>query len=319
MGRTPVTSSLTTPQLPGVALARSVLDRAAQRRSDPHLLGSLVGDRGTRVLTLVGDAAEVREDAGGPRLVLRAPTPADATRLGLFLGSDGDGAAYLAVLDDAADDGDARDLRTLRQVGADLGDLDASLLTTALGLANWHRAHTHCPRCGAATRPEQGGWLRRCTEDGSEHYPRTDPAVIMSVVDGDDRLLMARGAGWGEGRYSVLAGFVEPGETLEAAVTREVREEVGVEVTDVRFLGDQPWPFPTSIMLGFTARALGTELTLQDSEIADARWFAREELLAKVADGELFTSPRLSISRWLVEQWLGREITPPPVDERRTG
>jgi len=294
-----------------VAMSRSVLDRAAERRSDPDLLGSLVADPSTRVLALVGDAAEVGEGPAGTGLLLRPPVPADATRLGLFLGSDGDGAAYLAVIADAADDGDARDLRTLRQVGAELGDLDASLLATGLGLANWHRAHTHCPRCGAPTRPEQAGWLRRCTEDGSEHYPRTDPAVIMSVVDADDRLLMARGAGWGEGRYSVLAGFVEPGETLEAAVAREVREEVGVEVTDVRFLGDQPWPFPTSIMLGFTARALGTELTLQDSEIADARWFTREELLAEVAEGVLFTSPRLSISRWLVEHWLGGPIRPP--------
>ena len=294
-----------------VAMSRSVLDRAAERRSDPDLLGSLVADPSTRVLALVGDAAEVGEGPAGTGLLLRPPVPADATRLGLFLGSDGDGAAYLAVIADAADDGDARDLRTLRQVGAELGDLDASLLATGLGLANWHRAHTHCPRCGAPTRPEQAGWLRRCTEDGSEHYPRTDPAVIMSVVDAEDRLLMARGAGWGEGRYSVLAGFVEPGETLEAAVAREVREEVGVAVTDVRFLGDQPWPFPTSIMLGFTARALGTELTLQDSEIADARWFTREELLAEVAEGVLFTSPRLSISRWLVEHWLGGPIQPP--------
>ena len=293
-----------------VAMSRSVLDRAAERRSDPDLLGSLVADPSTRVLALVGDAAEVGEGPAGTGLLLRPPVPADATRLGLFLGSDGDGAAYLAVIADAADDGDARDLRTLRQVGAELGDLDASLLATGLGLANWHRAHTHCPRCGAPTRPEQAGWLRRCTEDGSEHYPRTDPAVIMSVVDAEDRLLMARGAGWGEGRYSVLAGFVEPGETLEAAVAREVREEVGVQVTDVRFLGDQPWPFPTSIMLGFTARALGTELTLQDSEIADARWFTREGLLAEVAEGVLFTSPRLSISRWLVEHWLGGPIQP---------
>jgi NAD+ diphosphatase len=302
--------------LADLALSRSVLDRAAHRRPEPDLIPGLVADPRTRVLTLVGDTAEVEAGATGPTLLLRSPAPADATRLGLFLGSDGDGTAYLAVLDEAADDGDARDLRTLRQVGAELGDLDASLLTTALGLANWHRAHTHCPRCGAPTRPEQGGWLRRCTEDGSEHYPRTDPAVIMSVVDDDDRLLMARGAGWGEGRYSVLAGFVEPGETLEAAVAREVREEVGVEVTDVRFLGDQPWPFPTSIMLGFTARARGTELTLQDSEIADARWFTREELVAGVASGELFTSPRLSISRWLVEQWLGRQIVPPGIAAR---
>jgi len=299
--------------LADVALSRSVLDRSAERRADPGLLASLVADPATRVLALVRDSAEVSDGAGRATLLLRPPEPADATRLGLFLGTDGDGAAYLAVVDDAADEGDARDLRTLRQVGADLGDRDASLLTTALGLANWHRTHTHCPRCGAATRPEQGGWLRRCSEDGSEHYPRTDPAVIMSVVDADDRLLMARGAGWGEGRYSVLAGFVEPGETLEAAVTREVREEVGVDVVDVRFLGDQPWPFPTSIMLGFTARALGTGLSLQESEIADARWFTRDELLEGVARGELFTSPRLSISRWLVEHWLGRPIVPPQV------
>ena len=307
MGRTPETAL----QLPDVALSRSVLDREAGRRPDPRLLAALLADPATRVLTLVGDTAEVGEGSTGPTLVLRPPAPADATRLGLFLGSDGAGTAYLAVVDDAADDGDARDLRTLRQVGAALGDLDASLLTTALGLANWHRAHTHCPRCGSPTRPEQGGWLRRCTADGSEHYPRTDPAVIMSVVDADDRLLMARGSGWAEGRYSVLAGFVEPGETLEAAVAREVREEVGVDVVDVRFLGDQPWPFPTSIMLGFTARALGTELTLQESEIADARWFSRDQLLDAVARGELMTSPRLSISRWLVEHWLGRPVPAP--------
>jgi NAD+ diphosphatase len=156
--------------------------------------------------------------------------------------------------------------------------------------------------------PEQGGWLRRCPADRSEHYPRTDPAVIMSVVDDRDRLLLARGPQWAERRYSVLAGFVEPGETLEAAVAREVFEEVGVRVADVRFLGNQPWPFPSSLMLGFTARALTTDLVLQEDEIAEARWVTREELLAEVAEGSTGVANRISIARSLIEHWLGQEI-----------
>ena len=295
--------------LANLTLAGQVLDRAADRRADPQLVAGLLASRDTRVLALVRDMAEVSEDGAGPRLALRPPVRSDSSRLGLFLGIDGDGTAYLAVVDEGADDGDARDLRTLRQVGADLSALDAGLLTTALGLANWHRTHTHCPRCGTPTEPAQSGWLRVCPADRSEHYPRTDPAVIVSVVDEEDRLLMARGADWAEGRFSVLAGFVEPGETLEAAVAREVFEEVGVEVVDVRFLGDQPWPFPTSIMLGFTARARTTDLVLQLSEIAEARWFTRDELLGGIASGNLGVSPRLSIARRLVEHWVGHEIT----------
>lgn len=295
--------------LANLTLAGQVLDRAADRRADPQLVAGLLASRDTRVLALVRDMAEVSEDGAGPRLTLRPPVRSDSSRLGLFLGIDGDGTAYLAVVDEGADDGDARDLRTLRQVGADLSALDAGLLTTALGLANWHRTHTHCPRCGTPTEPAQSGWLRVCPADRSEHYPRTDPAVIVSVVDEEDRLLMARGADWAEGRFSVLAGFVEPGETLEAAVAREVFEEVGVEVVDVRFLGDQPWPFPTSIMLGFTARARTTDLVLQLSEIAEARWFTRDELLDGIASGNLGVSPRLSIARRLVEHWVGHEIT----------
>jgi len=312
--------------LANLSLAGAALDRAAHRRRAAGLLEALLGDPATRVLQLEAGSAEVLDGAGhgdgrggrggpgddGLRLALRRPLPADREALGLFLGEDGDGTAYVAVVGDAVDSEGARDLRTLRQVGADLGHVDADLFTTALGLANWHATHTHCPRCGAPTRPEQAGWLRVCTEDGTEHYPRTDPAVIMSVVDDDDRLLMARGAGWGEGRFSVLAGFVEPGESLEAAVAREVREEVGVEVADVRFLGDQPWPFPTSIMLGFTARAVTTELTLQRSEIAEARWFTRAELLGGIARRELGISPRLSISRGLVERWVGHPVDGPP-------
>ena len=296
--------------LRNLSLSRTALDRAAHRRADPRLLQDLLADPATRVLAVVDGSAEVLQQDGRPALALRSPLPADRTALAVFLGEDGDGTAYVAVDETAADSADARDLRTLRQVGVQLDDRDAGVMTTALGLLNWHRSHGHCPRCGAATQPQQGGWIRRCPADGSEHYPRTDPAVIMAVIDDDDRLLLARGPQWAERRYSVLAGFVEPGESLEAAVAREVREEVGVRVAGVRFLGNQPWPFPSSLMIGFTARALDTELRLQDGEIAEARWVTREELLTELAEGATGIAPRLSIARALIEHWLGEE---PPV------
>nr|WP_284290137.1 NAD(+) diphosphatase [Angustibacter aerolatus] len=150
--------------------------------------------------------------------------------------------------------------------------------------------------------------MRRCSADGSDHYPRTDPAVIMTVVDDDDRLLLGSSARWPAGRYSTLAGFVEPGESLEATVRREVREEVGVEIGDVAYLGSQPWPFPASIMLGFVAQALTTEVHVDGEEIAAARWFTRDELAESVAAREVLLSPRLSISRALVEHWYGGRI-----------
>ncbi|SDO61421.1 NAD+ diphosphatase [Pedococcus dokdonensis] len=319
--------------LPHLALARPGLDRHAERRAEPHLLDRLLADPRTRVLEVHGDRVPVRwtdapdqaaaADGGSgglPALDLRAPAAGDAESLVLYLGQDGDGTAYLAVARPAADggddaqaaDGDAR-LCGLRQVGADLSDRDATIFATALALANWHGTHGHCPRCGAPTQPVQAGWLRRCDRDGSEHYPRTDVAVIMSVVDADDRLLLARGAGWGAGRFSVLAGFLEPGESLAAAVAREVHEEVGLQVHDVEYLGDQPWPFPNSLMVGFTARAQGSELRLQEAEIAEARWFSRDEYREIVAQGRVSPSTRLSISRRLIERWLGQdldEVTP---------
>jgi NAD+ diphosphatase len=145
-------------------------------------------------------------------------------------------------------------------------------------------------------------------EDGSEHYPRTDPAVIMAVVDADDRLLLGRQASWPEGRFSTLAGFVEPGESLESAVRREVAEEVGIAVGAVRYLGSQPWPFPSSLMLGFTARAESTTVVRGDGEIAEARWYTRPELLADIRSGHFHVGPSISISRRLIEHWYGGEL-----------
>ncbi|TPG15972.1 NAD(+) diphosphatase [Pedococcus bigeumensis] len=316
---------LLTETLPNLSLARPGLDRHAERRGEPDLVARLLADADTRVLVVRGDKVAVAIPGEGgshdPALALRPPEESDSAALVLFLGQDGDGTAYLAVAEPAAPDGDADggptdgvdQWRSLRQIGADLSDRDATIFATALALSNWHATHTHCPRCGAATEPVQGGWLRRCPQDASEHYPRTDVAVIMSVIDDEDRILLARGAGWGTGRFSVLAGFLEPGESLAAAVAREVHEEVGLVVRDVEYLGDQPWPFPNSIMVGFTTRASSSELRLQESEIAEARWFTRDEYREILAAGQVSASTRLSIARRIIERWLGHdldEVTP---------
>ncbi|PRY62982.1 NAD+ diphosphatase [Knoellia remsis] len=331
--------------LPSLALSRGGLDRHSELRTEPGLLDVLLDDVATRVLELVDGRAEVEEVGGSDgstgrdrgvsgtasglsepaepaelRLRYRSPEPVDRDRLVVYLGHDAEvgGTAYLlSVADETTARPDDPRRRGLRGIGARLGDLDAGILTTATGLANWHRRHRFCSQCGAPTEPAHSGWIRVCPVDESEHYPRTDPAVIMSVVDADDRLLLARGVGFAPQGMSVLAGFVEPGESLAAAVAREVHEEVGIVVEDVTYLGDQPWPFPSSLMVGFTARATSTALTLQESEIEDARWFTRDELAAAVADGSLRISSRISIARRLIEHWFGEEIDAPETSLRR--
>lgn len=303
--------------LPDLALSRSVLDRRGDLRADPDLLPRLLRDEATRVLRLVGDRAAVQEVDDSTHLVVTAPVPSDTDRLALYLG-DAAGVSYVGVVADdltASVEGDDS-WRTLRQVGAALSDLDAHALVTTVALANWHRTHGHCPRCGLPTEPALSGWIRRCPADDSEHYPRTDMAVIMAVVDAEDRLLLARGRGFRGNGMSVLAGFVEPGESLAAAVAREVLEEVGVEVIDVTYLGDQPWPFPSSLMLGFTSRALGTDLHLQADEIEAARWFTRAELVDALRDGSVVISGRLSISRRIIEHWFGGPLDSPEIPLR---
>lgn len=305
------TEPSTSTTLTGLALSAVALDRRAELRRDPTLLDRLLADPATAVLRLRGDRAEVRDTASGPRVVFTTPRPDDVRHLLCYLGDAG-GRAHLGVVDDAPPaERDDAGWRSLRQVGADLPHLDAAAFASTLALAGWHRTHGHCPRCGAATAPDSAGWVRRCPADGSEHYPRTDMAVIVAVVDDADRLLLARGRGFRAGGMSVLAGFVEPGETLAAAVAREVGEEVGVEVTDVTYLGDQPWPFPASLMVGFTARARGTELRMTDGEIEEARWFSRDDLAAALEDGSVLVSGRLSISRRLIEHWFGGPLDIP--------
>jgi NAD+ diphosphatase len=297
--------------LPNLALARGTLDRDGLRRKDPDLLPSLLKDPSTRVVELASGRAEVVKSDRDIALVLRSPVGQDLSRLAAFLGQDGDGTAYVGVVGDPSDQPGTSQWPTLREVGALLSDRDAGLFATMQGLANWHASHTHCPRCGATTEPDQSGWIRRCTQDDSEHYPRTDPAVIMAVTDADDRLLLARSPHWPEGRLSVLAGFVEPGESLEAAVAREVLEEVGLVVERVRYLGNQPWPFPSSLMVGFTSRALDPTLHLDMDEIVEAVWVDRGDLREMVLAGRFGISPTVSIARRIIERWYGG-----PIDQR---
>jgi len=287
--------------LADLSLARAVVDRDALRRTDTGWLRHAWSADGARVVRV--HDGRVAVVGAPPRLDLDVrPDVAEDQRF--FLGVD-EGVPYFAALVD--DDGDGS-FQGLRSVGAVLDARDAGLVVHAVSLANWHATHTHCPRCGGPTRPEAAGHVRRCEADGSEHYPRTDPAVIMSVVDADDRLLLGRQATWPEGRFSTLAGFVEPGESLEAAVRREVREEVGLGIGAVRYLGSQPWPFPSSLMLGFRGEATSTEVTHHDGEIAEARWFTREGMLKAIRTDDLKVAPTISIARKLIEHWYGAEL-----------
>ncbi|MCA1782361.1 MAG: NAD(+) diphosphatase [Dermatophilaceae bacterium] len=299
-------------RLPEVVFAGGAIDRAAYRRTDPALLTSLIADPTTRVIDMSGEGFVVGDDGS---FALRPPGPADhEAELVVFLGEgmiQGEvRTAYLLVV--------PRELEATRPtVGLPhlAGGLDAdtaSLVVTSLGLVNWHRTHPRCSRCGAPTEPDLAGWIRRCPQDGSDHYPRTDIAVIMAVTDPEDRLLLGRAPSWPQGRMSILAGFVEPGETLEQAVAREVREEVGIDVQDVEYVADQPWPFPSSLMVGFTARAVQTDLVLDPVEIAEARWVDRGDVPGLIARGQYRPSPGFSISRALVEDWFGGPLPSVP-------
>jgi NAD+ diphosphatase len=300
-----------------LALSRSTVDRATLRRADGAWVESAWEDPSSRVLVVSDSQALVRSVDGQPELVFVSSAEApEGTKF--LLGVDADDVAYFGV---SVPGGASRvhsgeddvQLMSLRQVGALLSDRDAGLLTHAVALANWHDTHTHCPRDGTPTVPAPAGHLTTCPTDGSEHFPRLDPAVIMLVIDPDDRCLLARNALWPKGRMSVLAGFVEPGESAEHAVAREVFEETAITVGHIRYLGSQPWPMPRSLMLGFQAAApAGQRIIVDAEEIGEARWFTREEMLAAIGTGELALAPTSSIARRLIEFWYGGELPDGP-------
>ena len=273
------------------ALSRSSVDRAAHHRKDDEWLASA---RTAGRLLVVDEERRATADENGLVFIDAVDHEGDL----FFLGVD-DETAYFGTIGTPPRKLGAR-TATLRDVGAVLSDRDAGLLVATVSLANWHATHRRCPRCGEPTESRQGGWVRKCTADSSEHFPRTDPAIIVLIHDGGDRCLLGRQPSWPPGRYSTLAGFVEPGESLEQSVAREVREESGVVVEDIVYRGSQPWPFPSSLMLGFEARAVGGEIGIGDDELEDVRWFERSDLLA----GRPMLPPPASIAHWLITTWL---------------
>ena len=300
-----------------LALSRSTVDRATARRADGAWVEAAWADPRSRVLVVSDSQALVRSADGRPELVFISSAEApEGTKF--LLGVDTDDVAYFGVsvpggVSRVRSGEDDVQPMSLRQVGALLSDRDAGLLTHAVALANWHDTHTHCPRDGTPTVPAPAGHLTTCPTDGSEHFPRLDPAVIMLVTDPDDRCLLARNALWPKGRMSVLAGFVEPGESAEHAVAREVFEETAITVGHIRYLGSQPWPMPRSLMLGFQAAAPGGQrITVDAEEIGEARWFTREEMLAAIGTGELAVAPTSSIARRLIEFWYGGHLPDGP-------
>jgi NAD+ diphosphatase len=278
--------------------AGEALDRAGQHRRDEAWLAARLADPATRVVA--ASAAGVIVAGERPRMFA-----VDALPEGLelvLLGVDGDGRAVFAA--DPGDElpGERRGLRDLAPV---LSQAEGGMVAHAVGLLNWHRRHRFCANCGAPSEPREAGHVRVCPVCGTQHHPRTDPVVIMLVTDGD-RALLGRQAQWPTGRYSALAGFVEPGESLEEAVAREVREEAGVRVADVRYRSSQPWPFPSSLMLGFSARWAGGEPAVRDGELEDVGWFARQAIV----DGDVLLPPPTAIARRLIDEWLGDDQAP---------
>ena len=302
------------------ALSRSDLDRDYLARLGG--IPALLGDPRTRLVVL-HEGRALGTGEGALALVDPAIVPVDPDAV-VFLGrsrtASGDleeGAAVLAL---TVSEPDAETLGAdgvwleLRRVGALLDPRDAGLFTQALALANWHDSGAFSPATGAATTVTQAGWVRVDPATGREHYPRTDPAVIVAVLDDDDRILLGSNVEWDAGRFSLLAGFVEPGESLEAAVIREIFEEAGVVVTDPEYRGSQPWPVPASLMLGFEAHiAPGTSVVPvpDGTELRELRWFTRDELAAEVAAGRVLLPGPASIARAIIEDWFGAPIGAP--------
>ena len=267
------------------------IDRADQVRVDPNRLAELTG-AGARQLIWLDGLPAVGEDG---RLQWQ---PASATDL--FLGIQEGQPRFSAIEQPHANARAAFDT-----IGA-LAKDEAPLFAAALSLAWWHSRHLFCANCGASTEIERGGWSRRCPECTAQHFPRVDPVVIM-LAEHEGRLLLGRQPQYPPGRYSALAGFLEPGESIEAAVARELQEEAGIKVADVTYVASQPWPFPSSLMIGCHARALEDELTIDRTELDDARWFTREEIAAALAgdaDAAFQPPPRFAIARTLLDHWL---------------
>jgi NAD+ diphosphatase len=273
------------------------LDRASSRRSDPEWVAELGGAPERRAVVAGPDSVVV--DRSGEAL-LRVPV----TRPEILLGLE-EGVPLFAVELDGDAPAGGRAV-SLREAGAMLPQSEGGLAAYAVALLNWHRRHRYCANCGHPSEVVEAGYMRSCPNCGASHFPRTDPVVIM-LVEHEGSLLLGRRAGWPRGRLSVLAGFVSPGETLEEAVVREVREESGIIARNPVYVASQPWPFPASLMLGFNTTSDGGDPVARDGELEEVGWFSLSRVQAAARhEGDFALPPPVSIARFLIDRWLAR-------------
>lgn len=312
-----------------VTFGGSGLDRAAEMRGDAARIAALWRSSTARVLPVwrgkpsfagtsdlgwVGTGLPALAD-GEPAIFLGMDEagPRFAIDLSAWQPEDGEGPAQGSFFDASEQHHpglpDGHRFVELRGVMADLSPRDAECAATAKGLIGWHRSHRFCSSCGAESAVAMAGWQRTCATCGAHHFPRTDPVVIMLITRGN-RVLLGRSPAWPEGMYSCLAGFMEPGETMEAAVRREVQEEAGIRVGSVRYLASQPWPYPSSLMLGAAGEALDEAITLDPQELEDARWVSREEIACAFAGEhpEIRAPRRGAIAGFLLRNWLADRL-----------
>ena len=281
------------------------LDRLATRRRDASSVARALAAGDTRFVPMQGAHNVVTREGGTPRALLLTQAEAapllPTARCTVLLGNFAGQLCFALALEEETplprgEQGD------LRQIGVLMDDSELALLGYARALTHWHQQNLHCGRCGAPTLSVHAGHARDCTACGNQLFPRLDPAIIVLVTHGE-HCLLGRQAVWQPKRYATLAGFVEPGESLEAAVRREVEEETDVRVGKVTYQASQPWPFPSSLMLGFRAEAETTAIHCRDGELEHAAWFSRDDLVAQVNKGELLLSPSRSISYRLIRSW----------------
>ena len=283
-------------------LSRSVLDRAAERRTQDDLMATLQEDPATRVIVVRGDET-LFSPAG--TLAARSPFAIEGSANWGFLGA-ANGLNYVVCVPDEGTTVDEMggEWQSLRVCGGDIPAFDADVFVEALSLARWYVDAPFCAFCGSATTLKHAGWMRECNDCGRQHFPRTDPAIIVAVVD-DDHILLGSNALWASNRFSCFAGFVEAGESLESAVHREVAEEAGVAVYGVRYFGSQAWPYPRSLMLGFFADVNAAEAAQADGEeILEVRWFTKAEVRAAYAgESDVILPGSASIAYALISSW----------------
>ena len=279
-------------------LSRSKLDRAAHLRSDASALDQLWKDG--KVISMIGDKFKVTESG----LAYSSHLALEGERY--FLGLDEAGTAYFVIHQNREGRDIPEDFHSLRTIGARLNDRDIGAAVHALALSQWHESHQRCAKCGAPTHVTFAGAVRECGACGASHHPRTDPAIIVLVKDQNDRILLGRQKIWPAKRFSTFAGFVEPGESFESCVVREVAEECGGKVASMKYLGSQPWPFPASIMIAYEAVITNpSDVKADGEEIEEIIWLTREELHSRTLSGELLLPPVISVARAMINAWYG--------------